>query len=148
MARGTERMKEVIRGYLEREAAKDAAFAQSYAREDKSLDECIDYIITTVKATGREGFDDSEIYGMAVHYYQEDDPGKITRGIGGQVVINHAVELSPEEIEEAKRKAQDRITEQEVRRIKDAEKKAAEKAKEKRKQEESEGLVSLFGEEE
>lgn len=47
MARGTERMKEVIRGYLEREAAKDAAFAQSYAREDKSLDECIDYIITT-----------------------------------------------------------------------------------------------------
>ena len=68
--KASERFKEVIKAYLDKEAAKDEYFALCYENPAKSLDECVDYILTTVKESGCAGFDDPEIYGMAVHYYQ------------------------------------------------------------------------------
>ena len=45
---------------------------------------------------------------MAVHYYDEE---KIDIGakVQCQVVVNHTVELTPEEIEEARQKAIDKV---------------------------------------
>lgn len=128
--KGTEKFKEAIKSYLDK-LAESGDFALSYASPDKNLDECIDYILTQVKASGCAGFDDAEIYGMAVHYYDEEDPGKITKGLGGQVVVNHHIELTEEEKEEAKRKALDEITAKEMRKIQEKEKREKErKAKE------------------
>ena len=152
--KGTERFKEAIKAYLDK-MAESGDFALSYANPNMNLDECIDYILTQVKASGCAGFDDAEIYGMAVHYYDEEDPGKISKGLGGQVVVNHHIDLTEEEKEEAKRKALERITEEEVRKIKEkerkekeAEKKKAEAAKakeeEQRKLWETEDLLFSF----
>lgn len=128
--KGTEKFKETIKAYLDKLAG-SGDFALSYANPSKNLDECVDYILTQVKASGCAGFTDDEIFGMAVHYYDEENPGEIKKGIGGQVIVNHHVELAEEEKEEAKRKALDKITEEEVRKIKEKERKEKErKAKE------------------
>lgn len=152
--KGTDNFKAAIKAHLDK-IAESGDFALSYASEDKSLDECIDYILTQVKASGCAGFTDEEIYGMAVHYYDEENPGEIKRGLGGRVVVNHHVELTEEEVEEARRKALDRITEEEVRKIKDKERKESErkarqaetakaKAEEQRKRYEEEDCLFSF----
>lgn len=150
MAKGTERFKETIKAYLDKLAETDECFAWSYELPGKSLDECINYILTTVQKSGCNGFSDDEIYGMAVHYYQEDNPGEIKGNIGGSAVVNHAVELTEEEVAEAKRKALEEIKAKEVKRIQDKERKEKEaakaKAEEAKKKNEAEGLLSLFGE--
>lgn len=69
----TEFFQKRIKEYLDGKAANDAAFAAKYANEKKSVEECCDFIIGEVQKTKRIGFDDSEIYGVAVHYYDEED---------------------------------------------------------------------------
>ena len=85
---GTEAFKKTIKDYLDRRAAEDALFAESYAKEGKSIEECCNYIFVEVQKSGCCGFADDEIYGMAVHYYDEDNLGEI-KPIQGQVVVNH-----------------------------------------------------------
>ena len=149
--KGSEQFKAAIKKFLDRMAQMDEAFALSYENPDKSIDQCVEYILTTVKNSGVNGFEDAEIYGMAVHYYEEDNPGEIKSGISANVVVNHHVDLTDEEKAEAKRKALDKITAEEERRIREKERKAreAEKAKAdaKRKKDEEEGVMLLFGEE-
>lgn len=70
---GTELFQKRIKEYLDGKATQDAAFAVKYANEKKSITECCDFIISEVQKTKRIGFDDSEIYGLAVHYYDEED---------------------------------------------------------------------------
>ena len=153
--KGTDRFKEVIKAHLDALAERDDAFALSYENPGKSLDECVDYILTTVKDSGCAGFDDPEIYGMAVHYYVEDEPGKISKGLGGRVVVNHHVDLTEEEKAQARQKALDQITQEELNKHREKERKEKERAKkaeeerkakaEARKQElENEGVLSLW----
>ena len=63
-----------------------------------------------VQKSGCNGFADEEIYGMAVHYYDEDDIKDI-ESVRCTVVVNHTVVLTEEEIKQAKadaiQKAQD-----------------------------------------
>lgn len=151
MAKVSQAFKETIKDYLETMAARDAAFAGSYADESKSVDECCEYILGQVYSRGENGFDDSEVFGMAVHYYVEKDLGEWPKAGECQVKVNHRVELTPEEIEEAKNEAKERITREEVAAIK-AQKKRAEEAAKKRAEEAKEkakayGYVSLFEEE-
>ena len=155
--KGTDRFKEVIKAYLDKEAERDEYFALSYENPNKSIDECVDYILTTVKESGCAGFDDPEIYGMAIHYYQEDEPGKITQGLGGQVIVTHHVDLTEEEVAQARQKALDSITQEEIRKHNEKERKEKERAKkaeeerkakaEAKKQElQNEGVLSLWDE--
>lgn len=153
MANATQYMKKDIQSYLDNLASKDAEFAKMYANPAKNIDECLDFIVTQVKASGVAGFHDNEIYGMAMHYYEEENVGNISKGISGtcQVVTNHHIELTEEEKEAAKQKALDNITAQEERRIKEKERREKEAAKAKaearKKELEAEGCLSLFGEE-
>ena len=146
----TDYFKADIERYLEGAAAFDETFAERYRREDKSLDECLDYIVTQVQKSGRKGFHDDEIYSLAIHYYQEDNLEEITKGVSGkcQVVTNHTIELTEEEKEEAKRKALDEITQAEIRKIQAKEKRDKERAKakaeEEKKRAEQEGALFLF----
>lgn len=102
--KGTEEFKKTIQAYLEQRAAEDAMFAESYKKLNKNLDDCITYILNTVKNSGCTGFTDMEIFGMAVHYYDEDDI-KVGEKINCGVVVNHKVELTEQELADARAKA-------------------------------------------
>lgn len=115
--KATDQFKKVIENYLNQLAANDSLFAETLKKENKSIDECIAYIFTTVQKSGLIGFADDEIYQMAVHYYDEDEIEIRDLKINGQVIVNHAIELTPEEISEAKNKARERIYSEERERI-------------------------------
>lgn len=70
---------EVIKSYLDRRAAEDPQFAESYANPKKSIAECCDYIVSEVKRQNRTAMTDDEVYGLAVHYFDEENPGKIDK---------------------------------------------------------------------
>lgn len=82
--------KTTIKEYLDKRAKSDALFAKSYAKESKTLDSCCNYIVGEVKKSGRCGFDDSEIFNMAIHYYDEDNIKDIDP-ISCKVVVNKSI---------------------------------------------------------
>lgn len=105
-----------IKAYLDKRAAEDELFAKSYAKEKKSIKECCNYIISEVRKSGRCGFADDEIFGMAVHYYDEDDLGTIPMA-NAKVVVNHAIQLTEEEKAAAKARALAQFEADEKRRL-------------------------------
>lgn len=64
---------QAIKAYLDNRAKTDQLFAKTYAKEGKSIEECCEYIIQEVHKSKRQGFADDEIFGMAIHYYDEDN---------------------------------------------------------------------------
>ncbi len=108
--------KDTIKAELDRRAAADELFAKSYAKENKSLDECCNFILGQVRKMNVQGLSDEEVYSLAVHYYDEDDLGEIN-AINGRIVVNHVVELSEEEKAKAKLCAMRRIEEEEYVRL-------------------------------
>lgn len=95
--KGTENFKKVISNHLQLIASKDSLFAETLKKENKNIDDCIIYILNQVKESGLNGFEDSEIFGMAIHYYDEDDL-KIGKPINCQIVTNHkATNTAPTE---------------------------------------------------
>lgn len=100
--------KATILCYLEKRAENDLLFAERFAKPEKNIDDCITYILNTVQKSGCNGFADDEIYSMAVHYYDEDNI-EIGKPINGKVVVNHVVELTEEEKEEARKQALQRV---------------------------------------
>ena len=112
----TDAFKDAIKEMLNEEATKDTLFAQSLSKENKNIDECCDYIVSQVKKSGRCGFADSEILGIAKHYYDEDNlenPGHRYC----KVVVNQAIELTQEEKEEARKEAMRKLVEAEKKRM-------------------------------
>lgn len=101
--KATNTFKEVIKSYLDGRAATDELFAKTYAKEGKNIDDCVTYIMNQVKESGCNGFADDEIYGMAVHYYDEDKI-EVGKPISTRVVVNH-IELTDEEKATAKQRA-------------------------------------------
>ena len=105
----TTHFKETIKTYLEQRARVDELFAPNLEKPHKNIDDCINYILNEVKKSGCNGFADEEIYGMAVHYYDEDMiPTQQDRNISEHVVVNHTVELTEEEKAEAHQRAMQR----------------------------------------
>ena len=69
-------MKTAIKTHLDARAASDPQFAERYNNPNKSLDECCKYITGEAFARAKNGtavLSDDEVYGMAVHYYDEDN---------------------------------------------------------------------------
>lgn len=102
--KGSELFQQRIKDYLDRRAFSDPLFAERYANKDKSVEKCCEYILGEVSASGCGGFDDDEIFGMAVHYYDEDNV-KIKPNRVSKVVVNQHVELTDEEKADARQKA-------------------------------------------
>lgn len=78
-----------IQGHLNLIASKDSLFAESLKKANKSIKECVTYIYDTVRKSGRIGFNDDEIFNMAIHYYDEDEIKDIKQQ-NCKVVVNHA----------------------------------------------------------
>lgn len=102
--RTTDHFKNTIKSYLDQRAEEDAQFSEKYTNEKKSIDDCCTYILNTVQKSGCNGFTDDEIFGMAVHYYDEESID-IGKEIQARVMINHTVELTEEEKKHAHQKA-------------------------------------------
>ena len=140
--KGTEHFKKTIAEYLNQRAATDPLFAPNLEKEGKNIDDCITYILNQVKASGCNGFSDDEIYSMAVHYYDEDDI-KIGEKIECQVAVNHVVELSDEEKEEARQEAINEYKDEQLKKLREAQRKMSSKKTEEKQEEEAQ--TSLFG---
>ena len=102
--KSTEHFKHTIETYLRDRAETDELFAVSFSNPDKNMDDCCTYILNCVKQSGCNGFADEEIYSMAVHFWDEPDI-EIGSPINCNVIVNHAVELSAEEKEQARQNA-------------------------------------------
>lgn len=100
----TDYFKQTIHTYLENRAATDELFAERYADPKKNIDDCITYILNEVKRSGCQGFADEEIYSMALHYYDEPDI-EVGKAVDCRVVVNHTIELTEEEKQQARRDA-------------------------------------------
>lgn len=110
---GTQAFQDTIRTYLDKMAESDALFAVKYANPSKSLSECITYIICQVQKSGCNGFEDDEIFGMAVHYWEENEI-EVGKPVNCQVVVNHTVELTEEEKAQARQDAIDKLRDEEM----------------------------------
>lgn len=114
--KGTELFKASIQNYLEYRAMTDDLFAPRYANPAKNIDDCITYILNEVQKSGMNGFDDDEIYSMAMHYYDEDDI-EIGKPISCNVMVNHHVELTEEEKQNARKKAIEQYQQMELNKL-------------------------------
>ena len=114
--KGTQAFQDTIQSYLDRKAENDALFAVKYANPSKSISECCAYIIGEVQKSGCIGFSDSEIYGWAVHFYEESEVSAPDIP-NCRVVVNHVVELTDEEKAEARQKAIDQLQREEADRL-------------------------------
>ncbi|GIZ08343.1 Cas9 inhibitor AcrIIA9 family protein [Flavobacterium sp. UMI-01] len=85
--------KETIKAYLDKRAAEDELFAVTYKKENKNLEECCNYVMQCAHKGGAQGYADEEVFGWAVHYYDEDDIKNI-KSVNAKVVVNHTVEKS------------------------------------------------------
>lgn len=69
--------KELVKSYLDKLAKTDKLFAKTYAKSNKNIDDCCQYIIEEAKKAAKgqcsAAFKDDEVYGLAIHYYDEDD---------------------------------------------------------------------------
>lgn len=106
--KATEHFKQVIKSYLWQRAGQDPLFAPNLAKPNKSIDDCVTYILNEVQKSGCAGFADEEIYSMALHYYDEDSI-EVGKPIECKVVINHTVELTEEEKAQARQDAIQRV---------------------------------------
>ena len=113
---GTEQFTRTISEYLNLRAATDPLFAPNLAKPHKNIEDCITYILRQVQQSGCNGFEDDEIYSMAVHYYDEDDL-EVGSPVACHVVVNHAIVLSEEEKAEARKQAIQQYQAQELRRL-------------------------------
>lgn len=124
--KGTEHFKRTIQAFLEQRAAEDELFAVNYRNPAKNIDDCITYILNYVQKSGCNGFSDDEIFGQALHFYDEADI-KVGKPIDCKVVVNHTVELTEEEKAEARQQAIKRAEDEAYAKMKQQREKAAAK---------------------
>ena len=92
-------------------------FAKKVSNPKKNIEDCITYVINTIEKSRYKGVCDNDVYALAVHYYEEDEV-EVGKPINCRVVVNHQVELTPEEIAEMRQKAKDEVFRQEMDRLK------------------------------
>ena len=127
----------IIADYLNQRATEDPLFAPKFANPKKSVDECCRYILGEARKRGTTvAMSDAEVFGMAVHYYDEENI-KVKKVFAScSVSSNQKVELTEEEKNAAREAAIKRLAEEQYRSLK---KKPA-----KKKVDESVQQMSLF----
>lgn len=126
--KGTEYFKRTIQAFLEQRAAEDELFAVNYRNPAKNIDDCVIFILNYVQKSGCNGFSDDEIFGQALHFYDEADI-EVGKPIDCKVVINRHVELTEEEKTEARQQAIKRAEDEAYAKMKQQREKAAAKRK-------------------
>ncbi|WP_394287330.1 PcfK-like family protein [Bacteroides pyogenes] len=117
--KGTEQFTRTIAEYLNQRTMTDPLFAPNLQKPHKNIEDCITYILNQVKSSGCCGFEDDEIYSMAVHYYDEDEL-EVGSSVNCNVVVNHTIVLTEEEKAEAREKALKQYQAEELRKLQEA----------------------------
>lgn len=126
-----ESIKDIIKSYLDERARTDELFAKSYAKKNKSIDKCCTYIFgealknSTAFTSNAKGcmMDNDVVYGMAVHYYDEDDikvnklPSNV-RTSASTTTPAKPVKLTEEDEKKAREEAIKRLTEEQYAMLK------------------------------
>ena len=75
MGKENQSFEQVIQSYLEERAKRDSLFVASFAKPNKNIDECCNYIIGEARKRGGNAvcMSDDEVFGLAGHYYDEDE---------------------------------------------------------------------------
>ena len=122
--KSTKHFQNTIKAYLDKRAEIDLLFSFRYSLPEKKLEDCITYILNQVQKSGCNGFHDDEIFGMAVHFYDEDniEIGKPMHN--AQVAVNHVVVLTAEEKEQARQDAIQKAQDEAYRKMTQPTKKA------------------------
>lgn len=115
--KATDSFKNIIEKHLQDVGGKDPLFAETLKKENKNINDCITYILNQVQKSGCNGFADEEIFGMAIHYYDENEI-EVGKPVNAKVVVNHSVELSDDEVEQAKKEAREKVIQEELARVK------------------------------
>ena len=129
--------KDTIQKYLQERAVEDPLFAPKFTNPNKSIDECCRYIMGEARKRGTSVvMSDAEVFGMAVHYYDEENIKIEKVSACCSVSSSRKVKLTEEEKKIAREAAIKRLTEEQYRSLK---KKPA-----KKKVDESVQQMSLF----
>lgn len=121
-----------IKAYLDGVAKEDEAFRAKYEAklkaDDKSITNCCNYICGWARDQKRQGYTDEEIYGQALHYYDEADVKVNGSQNSCKVVVNHAVALTEAEKKQAKAKAMEEYQREQKAKLEASRQKKAVKA--------------------
>lgn len=137
---------ERIKSYLDERAEKDELFSQMYEKEDKNLQGCFDYIVAQAKKRGNAVcMTDEEVFGLAVHYYCEDDlkENPLPKGVKVEVVAS-AEEDDDELDQEAVMRIKKEAVEEYKAKMKEMQKKGTVVKSTKKVAEVTAGMGSLF----
>lgn len=134
-----------IKNYLDERAKNDELFAKAYAKPNKNIDECYKYILGEAIKKGTEvGMSHEEVYGLAVHYYDEDDIkinpvyGYVQASASDDDKETKEVKLTAEEEKQAREEAIHRLAEEHYQKMKKRPQRA------RREENESVQQMSLF----
>ena len=137
MSNSMNAVKQAIKSYLDNRAKTDELFAVAYAKPNKNIDECFNYIVGEAKKQGGNAVyvPDEVVFGWAVHYYDEDDIKINKLPANTRVSAKASVELTEEDKEKARDLAVQEYKQQCIDKLKAADAAKAKKAAEKRKAE-------------
>lgn len=136
---GTSSFEKTIEDYLRKRAFNNVLFAKKLENPNKSVSDCVTYILNIVKDSGKSGFTDDEIFNMAFHYYSESSVKTTKSRPSVTIVSNHQIKLSAEEVKELREKAKQEVIDEEKAKMR---KKPTKKVEVKK--EEDNGIKTLF----
>lgn len=117
---GSERFIEAIKDHLRDYVKKDPLFLAKLKNPKKSIEDCMTYIMNQAMKNAKNGvmgYHDDDVYKLARHYYDEEDI-KVGEPItNAAIAINQQVALTPEEVEDAKQKAREKVISDEMARM-------------------------------
>lgn len=117
---GTKAFQDTIAQYLMARAENDPLVAVKLANPSKTMEQCCAYIIGEVKKSGCCGFTDDEIFGMAMHFWEEAEIEVNNTPANYRVVVNHVVELTEEEKAQARKDAIAKLRDEELAKMRKA----------------------------
>lgn len=111
--------KDTIQKYLQERAVEDPLFAPKFTNPNKSIDECCRYIMGEARKRGTSVvMSDAEVFGMAVHYYDEENIKIEKVSAGCSVSSPRKVKLTEEEKKIAREVAIKRLAEEQYQLLK------------------------------
>lgn len=135
MSNQMQAVKKVIKDYLDQRAQIDELFAEAYAKPNKSIDECLEFIMGEARHLGGNAVcvPDDVVFGWAVHYYDEDDleVEKISQSVR---VSSSSVELSEDDKQAAYERAVSAYEQKCIMKLEEKQKERARKIAEKKKE--------------
>ena len=132
MSNSMNAVKQAIKTYLDNRAKTDELFAVAYAKHNKHIDECFNYILGEAKKQGNAVYlHDEVVFGWAVHYYDEDNIKINKLPANTRVSANASVELTEEDKEKAREIALQEYKQQCINELLEKKKAKAKRASEK-----------------